>query len=291
MEKRRLTIKDIASACNVSIATVSYVLNDRAEEHISEQTRNRILHYVNLHGYETSVAARALATGQNHAVGIYAPRAHEVGDRACATLLFLNALSGALEAKGLRTLLLTSQCLKQRSRHVDAIVAVNLPRDEFYTLGQANFCPLLCVDGCMDDLMLFYQIYDDFYAIASHAREISGKERLFFLHDAYLDEGIERRVADAFDEVCASDDPALSERAAMQGENTAFVAMGYSNYIRLRALGIMPLCVLYEGEAAPEGAWERTIFLPTTKKAETVAGLVENTIKRQSPEEHDIRIF
>lgn len=290
-ENPRLTIKDIANACGVSTATVSYVLNGRAEEHISEQTRNRILHYVNLHGYETSVVARALAMGQNHAAGVYAPHAHETVDRAAETLLFLRALSAALEARGMRTLLLTEQCLQSRSAHVDAIAALNLTRDEFYAVGERNFCPLLCVDGCMDDLLLFYQIYDDFFAIAARARSLTGKKKLFFLHDAYADEKIMWRIRAAFDEACASDDPALGARVASSGGDAAFVAMGRANCERLRALGAETLPVLYDGECLPREAQSRAIILPTKKKAETVAQLVMDTIARKSGPEHDVRVF
>ncbi len=290
-DKPRLTIKDIAAACGVSIATVSYVLNDRAEERISEATRKRILHYVNLHGYETSLTARALATGQNSAAGVFAPPAQRGGDRAEATLLFLRALSHALEKRSLRAVLLTEQCLSQRSAHVDAIVAVNPTREEFYSIGEANFRPLVCVDGCMDDLMLFYQVYDDFYAVAARAREIGAKERLFLLCDAYRDEGIMRRVREAFGSVCDSGDAALAARVREEAGDAAFVAIGSANYERLRAQGAEPVCVLYEGQRAPAGAEGRVIALPLLKKAETVAQLVVDTIRRESGPEHDIRIF
>ncbi len=290
-DKPRLTIKDVASACGVSTATVSYVLNDRAEEHISEQTRKKILHYVNLHGYETSFVARALASGRNHAAGVYAPCAASAPDRARATFSLVAALAGSLETRGLRTVLLTEQCLRQRSRHVDAIVAVDLPRADFYAVGEQNYCPLICVDGCVDDLMLFYQVYDDFSAIASRAREIAGGRKLFFLHDAYANEGIRRRVSDAFEQTCESRDPALALRAREAAGSSAFVAMGRANCAALLALGLEPISVVHEGEDVPQGAERRAIVLPLKKKAETVAALVIDTIARASGPEHDIRVF
>jgi len=288
--KPRLTIKDIANACGVSTATVSYVLNERSEEHISEQTRKRILHYVNLHGYETSFAARALASGRNHTAGVFAPCA-AAPDRARATLSLVGALAGALETKGMRTVLLTEQCLRQRSRHVDAIVAIDLPRADFYAVGEQNYCPLICVDGCVDDLMLFYQIYDDFFAIAGRARELAGGQRLFFLYDAYADEGIRRRVAGAFEQSCESRDPALASRIREAVGSFAFVAMGAANYASLAARGLDPILVSYEGDALPPEARCRVIVLFLAKKAEIIAQLVLDTIARTSGPEHDIRMF
>lgn len=47
----KVTIKDIAAACGVSTATVSYVLNNSTKQSISEATRKKVLHYANMVGY------------------------------------------------------------------------------------------------------------------------------------------------------------------------------------------------------------------------------------------------
>ena len=41
--ENRATIKDIASAAGVSVATVSYIMNNTPGKTISDQTRNRVL--------------------------------------------------------------------------------------------------------------------------------------------------------------------------------------------------------------------------------------------------------
>jgi DNA-binding LacI/PurR family transcriptional regulator len=46
--KTKITIKDIAREAGVSIATVSYVLNNKTEERISEETRKKVLQIINL---------------------------------------------------------------------------------------------------------------------------------------------------------------------------------------------------------------------------------------------------
>ena len=50
-KKKKVTIKDIADACGVSTATVSYVVNGREDQRISPETRKRVLHEVHLMGY------------------------------------------------------------------------------------------------------------------------------------------------------------------------------------------------------------------------------------------------
>ena len=52
--KKKVTIKDIAEACGVSTATVSYVLNGREDQRISPETWKRVMHEVHLMGYESS---------------------------------------------------------------------------------------------------------------------------------------------------------------------------------------------------------------------------------------------
>lgn len=65
---RKVTAKDVAREAGVSATTVSYVLNNRAQQSIPESTRRRVLDTAARLGYAPSAAARALATGRNHLV-------------------------------------------------------------------------------------------------------------------------------------------------------------------------------------------------------------------------------
>ncbi len=61
------TIKDVAKAASVSIATVSYVLNDTGA--VSEATRQRVQQAVEELGYRPSVLARGLQSRQSKMIG------------------------------------------------------------------------------------------------------------------------------------------------------------------------------------------------------------------------------
>lgn len=64
----RTTSADIARAAGVSRATVSYVLNDRTDQGISEATRSRVLEAVRELGYVPHAASRALRAGESRMV-------------------------------------------------------------------------------------------------------------------------------------------------------------------------------------------------------------------------------
>ena len=71
---QRPTIRDVAEQAGVSIATVSRVLNDRAD--VSVETRERVREVARSVGYSADPAARALATQRTRLVGVV------VGDNA-----------------------------------------------------------------------------------------------------------------------------------------------------------------------------------------------------------------
>ena len=70
----RATIRDIAGAAGVSIATVSRVLNDRPD--VSPGTREAVLRVVREQGFSMNRSARALSAGRTGLVGVTLPMVH-----------------------------------------------------------------------------------------------------------------------------------------------------------------------------------------------------------------------
>lgn len=58
------TSSDVAVAAGVSRATVSFVLNDKPNSRVSDDTRHRVLEAARLLGYTPNSAARSLASGE-----------------------------------------------------------------------------------------------------------------------------------------------------------------------------------------------------------------------------------
>ncbi|QJX49214.1 LacI family DNA-binding transcriptional regulator [Hymenobacter taeanensis] len=69
--KKRTLINDIASHLEVSIATVSLVLNGKAKQsRISDAVAERVLKYVEEVGYKPNHLAKSLRTGKTHVIGL-----------------------------------------------------------------------------------------------------------------------------------------------------------------------------------------------------------------------------
>ena len=86
--KARATIREIASAAGVSIATVSRVLNERPG--VADETRGAVLRVVRDHGFTANRSARALSGGRTGLIGVMLPIVEAT--------YFSSILSGAAEA-------------------------------------------------------------------------------------------------------------------------------------------------------------------------------------------------
>jgi|LSQX01.1.fsa_nt_gb LacI family transcriptional regulator len=115
-----VTIRDIATEAGVSMATVSYVLNDKGN--ISEETRQRVLEIAERLGYRPSGAARSLKTRETRNIGVFLP-----GFSGPIFGEILQALYDAVSVLGYEII----ACSTQQSdrllveRHVDGAIILN----------------------------------------------------------------------------------------------------------------------------------------------------------------------
>ena len=69
--KKPVSIKDIAKEASVSIATVSYVINNK--KNVSKKTREKVQSIIDKLGYRTNIIARSLRTKSTKAIGVIVP--------------------------------------------------------------------------------------------------------------------------------------------------------------------------------------------------------------------------
>lgn len=270
MEQKRVTIKDIAAACGVSTATVSYVLNDTPSQSIREETKRRIWHYANLMGYVSSHNARALAKGRTGFFGVYLPHGCDgVGAQ------LLRELAQVLQEREVCLLLLTDDCTQKQCTAADAILTLGVSVEEFRAVAECNYIPVLCLEGQIDD-SLFYSFCLDPDALAARAREYGGRDRVVLLAPPSRCAPLQALLARSYAR-CLDPQEALSLPVRV---DTVYLTTDALAQAVLEARG--GLCCRMGSEAFP---------LPLRRYAEVVADTALCAIHREGqPEEHFIRI-
>lgn len=170
---KKITIKDIAREAGVSVATVSYVVNNRTDMRISEKTRKKVLQIINLLGYTPNQSAQALATSRTRMIA-FAAAADQSVFRNAEQFHFASVLTAFLQRQGYDLIHLNSGYHEKFDR-ADAIICYDLSSECFLAIGDANFIPLLAFDCIVND-PLFFQINSDYAAIKANADAHFGGE-------------------------------------------------------------------------------------------------------------------
>ena len=157
---KKVTIRDVAKEAGVSVATVSYIMNDRKDVKISAETRKKVLQIANLLDYTPSSAAKSLATGRNNIIGV----SYRLGSSPSRNLEitdFINLLIERLNRMHYDILFLPinpEQDTLAIRRNIDGIIAVDLSGEEFKRFSDSYLVPIIAVDMILHD-NLFYQVY------------------------------------------------------------------------------------------------------------------------------------
>ena len=88
-----ITLKELAARCNVSIATISNILNGKSN--VSEKTKERVLQVVKETGYKPNYMARTLRARKTNTVGLIID---DIG--AFSSPLLVEGVLDILEEKG-----------------------------------------------------------------------------------------------------------------------------------------------------------------------------------------------
>lgn len=148
-QDKRVTIKDIAKAAGVSVATVSYVLNNRQDQKISTATKTRILQLVSDMGYTGSRTAKntertgciAICSGAENGTLLQADHG-----------LLISALIRHIEQCGFLSLVLSSGHCDRISK-ADAIICIDMPDKLLRKTVQHNSIPVIELNGMSDHPM------------------------------------------------------------------------------------------------------------------------------------------
>lgn len=204
---RKTTLKDIAARANVSVATVSYVLNKVAGQSIPPKTQELIRQIAEELHYVPNLAARSLGSRRTGLVGLLI---HSTpGDpfwKQQAQTSFIRSLERRLTAAGYHVLLLSigqGPALLDiiALRRLDAVLVVDVPEDAFYPVSRqfVEGVPLIVVDGLIDDPLFHQVVYDYRSALADAMQDEacgSGK-KICLVTDSYHNNALNRLIADS----------------------------------------------------------------------------------------------
>ena len=133
---QRPTSKDVATLAGVSRTTVSFVMNDRSDVKIPEETRRRVRDAARELGYHPHASARRLAGGRSHVLALVLRQSPEqvAGDAVLAETL--RGLASAARTGGFRVMVepfalddpMVTYTALLRAQHADGLVDVRSAR-------------------------------------------------------------------------------------------------------------------------------------------------------------------
>lgn len=199
---KKITVKDVAREAGVSVATVSYIINNKAGQKISEATRKKVLQIANLLNYRPSHAAVSLATGKTNVIGIAYSTSRNAPSRNYEKNCFTNYLIEKM--KGMKYDILYLPITNNDSSIItnsiiDAIIAIDLSHEQFKNLSEKYLVPIINVDMIIDD-DLFYQIYTDYANLISSILQNDNEDYLVFV-DFFTNEKLRRYIRNSLEDL------------------------------------------------------------------------------------------
>lgn len=162
---KKVTMQDVADAAGVSKSTVSFILNGRDDLRISEETTKKVWQVINMLNYRPNLYAKNLrGTQTNKVIAFFMSHGLSHLEKQ-SFFAFFDAAAHILLESGQRAQLLLSM---DRLDNVDAIVAKDLPKEEFQLLAECNFIPLIAGDCVVND-PIFYEVNLDYEALKAVA--------------------------------------------------------------------------------------------------------------------------
>lgn len=270
--KKRVTIKDVAREAGVSVATVSYVVNNRTDIQISDATRKKVLQITNLLGYTPNQAAQALATSRKRMLAFYFPEGSALLKQA-DQMYVLDFLAASLQEKNYGVIYL-SESYSERYDQADAIICYDASSEYFHQVGDRNFVPLLALDCMLSPNEFFFQINSDYVRIAENARKtFSGDDYTLLLLDT---PNLEKKqlLAVTFPSVSYITD--LSDLSAYTGRNVLVLQQVLRRVLEphMESTGLL----YYQP-------------MMTEAKVEALLQSIEYALDRISTVPHDVRVY
>jgi LacI family transcriptional regulator len=151
MMKKKATIRDVAKAANVSVATISRILNDKPD--VSEETRQKVLDVIDELGYARSKQWQQITSGKTKVISLHYP--YKLAASNQVSLDFITGATTACEEHNY-SLHLVTQSLEEnslldfyRTNQCDGMVLMEIRMDDWRVklLREQNL-PFVTIGRC-----------------------------------------------------------------------------------------------------------------------------------------------
>ncbi|MFN2234173.1 MAG: LacI family DNA-binding transcriptional regulator [Anaerolineales bacterium] len=167
--KKKATIRDVAKLANVSVATVSRILNDKPD--VSEETRRKVSKAIDELGYARSMQWQQLTSGKTRVITLHYPYKLAVSNQ--VSLDFITGATTACEERNY-SLHLVTQSLEEnslldifRTNQCDGMLLMEIRMDDWRVklLRQHNL-PFVMIGHCENNDGLDFVDFDFESAVA-----------------------------------------------------------------------------------------------------------------------------
>lgn len=181
MAQNRVTMRDIAKACGVSVATVSHALNHSSKESISDAQRLRIIQMATQMHY-VPARIRSAEAGRSAGIIINLKEQNAPGKK----LMYYDLaaeLGAALRAAGYRVVQvagshLQQMCADEALRGLDAWFMIDVDNEHFKGCNEGFYGPIILLDGELEET-LFCKVLPNYTALYERANAMLRGETAF----------------------------------------------------------------------------------------------------------------
>jgi len=203
---RPATIRDVAREANVSVATISYVLNGK--ENISEETRTRVYEAMKKLNYIPNLSARGLVNKTSNLIGVVIPQT-EPGSKLLFNNNFYSEIVGSIEyyarLEGYHVIISATDADESyfnlaRKRNLDGIIIIGVYPDQFFYDIKKTQIPIVLVDSYFQDHYFHsIQINDQYggYIAAKHLLE-KGHRKIGIFTGCIKESGVVKKRFDGY---------------------------------------------------------------------------------------------
>lgn len=201
---KKVTMRDIAEETGVSLATVSYVLNNSEKEKISHTTRLKVLEAAKRLNYVPNLTAKSLANQHSNLIGIIISLAKD-----CNSGLKLLYYDLAMELQqqliklGYDCIIATTHKPEDADiiakRSLEAAFMIDFDSGWLKSFTKKYYVPLIFLDSDNND-SLFFKINPDYTAIVQQAMELLQEDSLFLVMEDIMNQEIKAAIISHFQE-------------------------------------------------------------------------------------------